>query len=93
LKAQGVKGIPRGPRPNTRANRFGLTEREMEALALIEQGLSNSDIAARMGISPKTVDNHIQHIYNKLGVSTRTGAVLFAMEQNLVEARRVTSNE
>ena len=43
-------------------------------------------IASRLTISDKTVDNHIQHIYIKIGVSTRAGATLFAMEQNLVAA-------
>jgi DNA-binding NarL/FixJ family response regulator len=41
-------------------------------------------IAGRLSISEKTVDNHIQHIYNKIGVSTRAGATLFAMEQDLL---------
>ena len=41
-------------------------------------------IATRLTISEKTVDNHIQHIYIKIGVSTRAGATLFAMEQNLI---------
>ena len=43
-------------------------------------------IAAILKISGKTVDNHIQHIYNKIGVSTRAGATLFAMEQDLLAA-------
>jgi DNA-binding NarL/FixJ family response regulator len=41
-------------------------------------------IAGLLTISEKTVDNHIQHIYNKIGVSTRAGATLFAMEQDLL---------
>ena len=41
-------------------------------------------IAGQLVISPKTVDSHVQHIYTKIGVSTRAGAALFAMEQNLL---------
>ena len=42
------------------------------------------EIAAALGISAKTVDNHIQHIYNKIGVSTRAAAALFAMQHDLI---------
>jgi DNA-binding NarL/FixJ family response regulator len=41
-------------------------------------------VAQLLTISEKTVDNHIQHIYNKIGVSTRAGATLFALEQDLL---------
>ena len=44
-------------------------------------------VATRLTISEKTVDNHIQHIYAKIGVTTRAGATLFAMEQGLVGER------
>ncbi|MFN8513482.1 MAG: LuxR C-terminal-related transcriptional regulator [Chloroflexia bacterium] len=56
----------------------------MEVLRLIARGNSMKQIAARLFISEKTVDNHIQHIYARIGVSTRAGATLFAMEQGLV---------
>jgi HD-GYP domain-containing protein (c-di-GMP phosphodiesterase class II) len=62
----------------------GLSEREVEVLRLLARGHSMKQIAARLTISEKTVDNHIQHIYIKIGVSTRAGATLFAMEQNLI---------
>ncbi|HKV59084.1 MAG TPA: HD domain-containing phosphohydrolase [Ktedonobacteraceae bacterium] len=62
----------------------GLSEREVEVLRLLARGHSMKQIASRLVISEKTVDNHIQHIYIKIGVSTRAGATLFAMEQNLV---------
>ncbi|HEU0003906.1 MAG TPA: HD domain-containing phosphohydrolase [Ktedonobacteraceae bacterium] len=62
----------------------GLSEREIEVLRLLARGHSMKQIASRLTISGKTVDNHIQHIYIKIGVSTRAGATLFAMEQNLV---------
>ena len=62
----------------------GLSEREIEVLRLLARGHSMKQIASRLVISEKTVDNHIQHIYIKIGASTRAGATLFAMEQNLV---------
>lgn len=62
----------------------GLSEREIEVLRLIARGHSIKQVASRLIISEKTVDNHIQHIYNKIGVSTRAGATLFAMEHDLL---------
>jgi DNA-binding NarL/FixJ family response regulator len=62
----------------------GLSERQVEVLRLIAGGYSMKQIAGLLTISEKTVDNHIQHIYNKIGVSTRAGATLFAMEQDLL---------
>jgi DNA-binding NarL/FixJ family response regulator len=62
----------------------GLSEREIEVLRLAARGQSTREIAKALVVSPKTVDNHIQHIYAKVGVSTRAGATLFALEQNLL---------
>ena len=62
----------------------GLSEREVEVLRLIARGHSKKQIAGFLIISEKTVDNHIQHIYNKIGVSTRAAATLFAAEHNLL---------
>lgn len=62
----------------------GLSEREAQVLCLVAGGLSNRQMADELFISPKTVDHHIQHIYNKVGVSTRVGATLFALEHGLV---------
>jgi HD-GYP domain-containing protein (c-di-GMP phosphodiesterase class II)/DNA-binding CsgD family transcriptional regulator len=64
----------------------GLTDREVEVLQLLATGLSNKQIARRLTLSPKTVGRHVEHIYAKLGVSTRAGATLIAMEQGLVGA-------
>ena len=61
-----------------------LTERELDVLRLIARGLSIKQMAQQLTIWPKTVDSHIQHIYEKLGVSTRAGATLFAVEHNLL---------
>jgi DNA-binding NarL/FixJ family response regulator len=61
-----------------------LTEREIEILRHIARGGTMKAVARALGISPKTVDNHIQHIYPKLEVKTRAGAVLFAIEHGIV---------
>ena len=62
----------------------GLTAREAEVLALASAGLTTAQIADRLVISPKTADSHIQHIYAKIGCSTRGAAVLFALKHGLV---------
>jgi HD-GYP domain-containing protein (c-di-GMP phosphodiesterase class II) len=65
-------------------NAGGLSAREVEVLRLAARGLTSRQIADRLFISPKTTDHHIQHIYNKIGVSTRAGAALWAMQQGVV---------
>jgi HD-GYP domain-containing protein (c-di-GMP phosphodiesterase class II) len=62
----------------------GLTAREVEVLKLLAMGLSNKQIAARLVIAPKTVGNHIEHIYSKIGATSRAAAGLFAMQQGLL---------
>jgi HD-GYP domain-containing protein (c-di-GMP phosphodiesterase class II) len=62
----------------------GLSEREIEVLRLIARGQSIKQMAEYLIIAPKTVDSHIQHIYNKIGVNTRAGATLYAMENKLL---------
>lgn len=62
-----------------------LTEREVEVLQLAVRGLSNREMAETLAVSPKTVGHHIEHIYQKIGVSTRVGATLFALQHGLVE--------
>lgn len=59
-----------------------LTDREREVLALIAQGISNSDIATRLHISGKTVSNHVSSIFNKLQVADRAGAIVKARDAN-----------
>lgn len=63
----------------------GLSDRELEVLRLIVRGLSNRQMGEILFISPKTVDHHVQHIYDKIGVSTRVGATLFAIQHGLVD--------
>ncbi|MGH3299743.1 MAG: HD domain-containing phosphohydrolase [Trebonia sp.] len=62
----------------------GLTGREAEVLHLAARGLTTREIAGRLYISAKTADHHIQHVYTKIGVSTRAAAALWAMEHALV---------
>ena len=62
----------------------GLTQREVEVLRLLARGLSNKEIAERLVISPKTVGNHVEHIYTKIDASTRAAASLFAVRHGLL---------
>jgi len=58
-----------------------LTEREVDVLALVGQGLTNRQISSRLFISPATVRTHLEHIYDKLGVRSRAGAVSAAFRR------------
>jgi HD-GYP domain-containing protein (c-di-GMP phosphodiesterase class II) len=77
IKAAGQRA-PRLERP------AGLTDREAEIVAMLARGLQTKQVAHALGISVKTADHHIQSSYRKIGVSTRAGATLFAMEHGLV---------
>ncbi len=61
-----------------------LTEREMQVLGLLAQGLANKQIAARLGISEHTVKFHVSGIYTKLGATSRTEAVRLGVRQGLI---------
>jgi len=63
----------------------GLSEREVEVLRLVARGQSNRQIAAQLHISAATVNHHVRHIYDKIDVSTRAAATLFAMEHALLD--------
>ncbi len=62
----------------------GLSPREADVLSLAARGLTTRQIADRLVISPKTADHHIQHIYTKIGVSSRGAAALWAMQNHVV---------
>jgi HD-GYP domain-containing protein (c-di-GMP phosphodiesterase class II) len=62
----------------------GLTAREVEVLGLLARGQSNKQIAARLVVTPKTAANHVEHIYAKLGVSSRAAATLYATQHGLM---------
>ena len=61
-----------------------LTEREREVLALIVEGLNNTQIAEKLTVSPSTIKSHVSSILSKLGVTTRTEAVTLAFRHKLV---------
>lgn len=69
----------------------GLTARETEVLGLLARGLANKQIARELSISPKTVGNHVEHLYAKLGVSSRAAAALHAMRHGLVDPAATTA--
>jgi DNA-binding NarL/FixJ family response regulator len=74
---------PLGHRKRARAS---MTEREMHVVKQVAAGLSNKQIARRLGISEKTVRNHLSRAFNKLGATNRTEAVMNAMRMGLLSA-------
>lgn len=84
MRAAGVLRIPRGPRSSTRENPFGLTARQMDILGLLAEGLSNSQIAAQLYISPKTVDHHVCAVLARLDVYSREAAAAVARQHAIV---------
>jgi DNA-binding CsgD family transcriptional regulator len=80
MRQLGIRSIPAGPRRATRAHSHGLTRREQEVLRLIAGGLTNAEIAAKLFISPKTVDHHVSAVLAKLGVPTRGAAAQWARD-------------
>jgi predicted ATPase/DNA-binding CsgD family transcriptional regulator len=83
--AQPQPMLPR-PAPPARATIApgGLTAREVEVLRLLAEGLTDTQIAERLIISPRTVNNHLTSIYSKLEVSSRVAATRYALEQQLI---------
>lgn len=69
--------------PRRRSWPAGLTDREVEVLQLISEGRTNREVAGALVISVKTVGRHIENIYSKIGVSTRAGAAVFALQHGL----------
>ncbi len=70
--------------PASRGNPFGLTAREIEVLRLVTLGLTTTQIADSLIISPRTADAHLRSIYSKLGVTSRSAATRSAIEHKLV---------
>jgi DNA-binding CsgD family transcriptional regulator len=87
LRARGVARLPRGPWPTTRANRFGLTARQLEILGLLAEGFSNAEIAGRLSIAPKTAEHHVAAVLAKLAVSSRRAAVRLARSQEPIDEK------
>jgi non-specific serine/threonine protein kinase len=76
--------LPEQEYPKRDPQHFDLTRRETEVLRLVAGGLSDIEIARKLSLSPRTVQSHLQSIYNKLEVSNRSSAGRFAVEQGLV---------
>ena len=68
------------PPSHERGAPAGLTAREWEVLRLVAEGRSNKEIADRLVLSVRTVENHLAHVYTKLAISTRVEATLFVLE-------------
>jgi HD-GYP domain-containing protein (c-di-GMP phosphodiesterase class II) len=79
-----VEAAGQRPARSERSWPAGLTDREVEVLRHLAGGATNREIASRLVISPRTAEHHVQHVYAKIGASTRASAALFAMEHGLV---------
>jgi ATP/maltotriose-dependent transcriptional regulator MalT len=88
FRAGSDQPVLRGPRSTTLNNRFGLTQRESQILALLSQGLANIEIAARLKRSNKTIEHHVSSILSKLGARNRLEAVRIAgsLERSTTDA-------
>ncbi|HET6767089.1 MAG TPA: response regulator transcription factor, partial [Chitinophagaceae bacterium] len=84
MRASGIKSIPRGIRKSTKSNPANLTDREVEVLQLLKDGMQNKEIAARLFISPKTVYHHVSSIFFKLEVNSRAKAVKEAINLEII---------
>jgi len=85
MRRSGIKSIPRGIRKSTLFNPALLTDRELDILQLLHEGLHNKEIASRLFISPKTVDHHISSILFKLDVNSRAKAVQQAVKLEIIK--------
>jgi DNA-binding CsgD family transcriptional regulator len=84
MRAGGVRAIPRGPIAVTRANSAGLTRRQVQVLSLIDEGLSNTEIASRLCISAKTAEHHVSAIMARFDAPTRQKAAAAARSRGLL---------
>jgi DNA-binding CsgD family transcriptional regulator len=84
MRAEGVRGIPRGPRPATRKHPFGLTAREMAVLECLTKSPSNNAIAKKLSLSTRTVEHHIASILKKMQVQSRNEAIVLALKAHLL---------
>jgi DNA-binding CsgD family transcriptional regulator/tetratricopeptide (TPR) repeat protein len=87
LQARGP-GVPRGPQRATRRNPARLTTRQLAVLTLLADGLTNAQIAERLVLSRRTVDNHVTAVLARLGVSGRREAVAVAVAAGWLGADR-----
>jgi DNA-binding NarL/FixJ family response regulator len=80
----GFSTTPRGRGRDTRRHAAGLTARQAEVLQLIDEGLTNTEIADRLFVSPRTVETHVSAVLTKLDSSTREEAVVRARADGLM---------
>ena len=73
--------MPEPPQPTP--SRGGLTARELEVLRLVATGLTNAQVAQQLHVTPRTVNAHLTAVYSKLGVSSRGGAMRYALDHQL----------
>jgi HD-GYP domain-containing protein (c-di-GMP phosphodiesterase class II) len=78
LGAAGHKARARTPRPGA------LSDRELDVIRLLARGLTNKEIGSTLEISTKTAGNHVQHVFEKIGVTTRAAATMYAMQHALL---------
>ncbi|MFI0239910.1 ATP-binding protein [Streptomyces sp. NPDC016845] len=88
LRALGVRHVPRGPHATTRRNPAGLTPRQLQVVRFLAEGLTNQEIADRLVVSVRTVDNHVRAVLEKLDAPTRHRAAARARELGLLDADR-----
>jgi DNA-binding CsgD family transcriptional regulator len=88
LRDLGVARVPRGPASSTRDNPAGLTDRQVQVLRLLADGLTNAEIASRLVLSVRTVDTHVATILGKLEVPTRRDAARRATDLGLLGGSR-----
>jgi pimeloyl-ACP methyl ester carboxylesterase/DNA-binding CsgD family transcriptional regulator len=81
-----IEAFVTGARPGPRASGWpaGLTDREVEILRAVAEGRRSKEVAFALGISVRTVNHHIDHIYEKVGIRNRAGIALFAREHGLL---------
>lgn len=91
LKALGMRAVPRGPMPQTRANPARLTRRELDVLELLVSDMTNPQIARQLVLSVRTVDHHVSSILAKLNVHTRRAAKDLAEALLATEPGRATN--
>jgi DNA-binding CsgD family transcriptional regulator len=84
MRAGGARAVPRGPIAMTRANSAGLTRRQVQVLGLVDEGLSNIEIASRLYISAKTAEHHVSAIMARLDAPTRREAAAAARNRGLL---------
>jgi HD-GYP domain-containing protein (c-di-GMP phosphodiesterase class II) len=78
LEARGVRAGRKRPWPG------GLSDREVEVIRLVAVGRTNREIGALLSMSPRTAQRHVMHVYEKLGLESRAGLALYAMEHGLL---------